>query len=70
MKLILDAKCVSCGNIDEVYGERSDTFRCSVCECDSKAIISPVTVAFKGQGFPGHDMKWARDHERAAQTKG
>lgn len=64
MMRIYDAKCSKCGNIDEVWGKADDTFRCGACGGESYRIISPVATSFKGRDWPGHEMKWARDHEK------
>jgi hypothetical protein len=68
MRVLLDARCTSCNHIDEVFGRRDDTFRCTICQSESKAIISPVKCHLDGTdpSFPGAYGKWARDHEKAA----
>lgn len=72
MRRIYDVRCTSCDNIDEVFGLRDDAFRCTVCQSESKPIISPVKCQLDGTSgdFPGAAMKWARDHERGAQKRG
>lgn len=69
MRKIFDARCTSCNHIDEVYGYREETFRCTVCSSESKVIISPIRCQLEGTSgdFPGAAMKWARDHEKAAK---
>jgi predicted nucleic acid-binding Zn ribbon protein len=64
MNVIYDVKCTSCGNIDEVYGRKGDTVRCSVCSSDSRSIISPVACVLDGStgDFPGAAMKWNKAH--------
>jgi hypothetical protein len=64
MNVIYDVKCTSCGNIDEVYGRKGDTVRCSVCSSDSRSIISPVACLLDGStgDFPGAHSKWLKRH--------
>jgi len=64
MNVIYDVKCTSCGNIDEVYGRKGDTVRCSVCSSDSRSIISPVACVLDGStgDFPGAHSKWLKRH--------
>lgn len=64
MRVILDARCTSCNQIDEVFGHREDAFRCTYCGGVAKAIISPVRCKLEGASgdFPGAAMKWAREH--------
>jgi predicted nucleic acid-binding Zn ribbon protein len=65
MHVIYDVKCTSCGNIDEVYGRKGDTVRCTVCSSDSRSIISPVNFVLEGVSgdFPGAAMKWNKRHK-------
>lgn len=66
MRVILDTRCVSCNNIDEQFGRRDEAFRCSICQSESKPIISPVKCKLEGVtgDFPGAAMKWEREHIR------
>jgi predicted nucleic acid-binding Zn ribbon protein len=68
MRVIYDARCTSCGNVDEVFGKKGDAVRCTVCSSESQALISPVRCSLDGTSgdFPGAAIKWARDHERRA----
>jgi predicted nucleic acid-binding Zn ribbon protein len=65
MNVIYDVKCTSCGHVDEVYGRKGDTVRCSVCSSDSRSIISPVACVLDGASgdFPGAAIKWERRHK-------
>ena len=64
MKVLYDARCESCNNVDEMYGRKEDAVRCSVCSSPSHAIISPVTFILDGStgDFPGAAMKWNKAH--------
>lgn len=64
MNVIYDVKCTSCGKVDEVYGRKGDTVRCSVCSSDSRSIISPVACVLDGStgDFPGAHSKWLKRH--------
>lgn len=42
---------------------------CPVCGKISTRIISPIKTIFKGHGWVDKDLKWAKDHERAAKPK-
>ena len=42
---------------------------CPVCGKISMRIISPVRSIFKGHGWADKDLKWAKEHERAAKPK-
>ena len=72
MRVLLDAKCTACNNIDEVFGKRDETFRCSVCQSTSKPIISPVKCQLEGVtgSFPGAAMRWEREHIAAGRKNG
>lgn len=69
MRVLFDSRCASCGNIDEVFGNKSDSCRCTKCNSVSQAIISPVRSMLEGLtgDFPGAAYRWQREHERAAK---
>lgn len=64
MKVLYDARCTSCDNVDEVFGKKGDAVRCSVCSSPSRAIISPVQCQLEGVtgSFPGAAIRWERNH--------
>ena len=61
-----DFKCNECNHIDEYWTTSSENPACGQCGATTKRIISPVSTKFNGWGWPDHDDKWARDHEKAA----
>jgi putative FmdB family regulatory protein len=63
-----DFKCTECGHLEEQWVDTADNFAtCPECGETAKRIISPVSTKFNGWGWPDHDDKWARDHEKAAR---
>lgn len=71
---LFDARCDTCGHVDEVFGELSDTFRCALDGCEGIAarIISPVRCHLNGASgdFPGESLKWERRHRRGDFNQG
>jgi len=62
-----DFKCTQCGHLEEQWVNSTDNFStCPECGETAKRIISPISTKFNGWGWPDHDDKWARDHEKAA----
>lgn len=69
MKMIFDFECEE-GHVTELL-VNSDVreLPCPVCNKVSTRVISPIKTVFKGHGWVDKDLKWARDHEKAAQPK-
>lgn len=69
MKILLDFKCRSCGELNERYID--STVKESTCECGSISdrVISMPTVKLDGTNpdFPGAYSKWATDREKRAE---
>lgn len=69
-----DARCDTCGHLEEMFGELSDTFRCAQdgCAGTTKRVISPVRSILNGASgdFPGAAMKWERDHAKGNFNQG
>lgn len=62
-----DFRCTACDLVEEQWVDSIDNFAtCQSCGETAQRIISPVSTKFNGWGWPDHDDKWARDHERAA----
>lgn len=65
-----DFKCTECGHLEEQWVDTTDNFAtCPKCGETAQRIISPVSTKFNGWGWPDHDDKWARDHEKAARKQ-
>lgn len=69
-----DARCDTCGTVEEMFGELSDTFRCGQDGCAgiTKRIISPVRCKLDGASgdFPGEHMRWVKRHQRGDFNQG
>lgn len=67
-KRIFDFKCEKNHVTEQYVDSETRTISCSKCQGQAKRIISPVSCSLdpvSGE-FPGATMKWARDHEKAA----
>lgn len=63
-----DFKCNDCNTIFEQFVDETErTLDCPKCESTAERIISPVPTKFKGFGWGGQDLRWARAHEKAAK---
>jgi hypothetical protein len=71
MRKFLDARCVSCGFIQEEFGELDATYRCNSCGDESKRIVTPIHFKLEGTSghFPTASDKWARDRINRAKKK-
>lgn len=66
MKLLFDLTCEK-GHTEEQYiDSQAKESTCSKCGSTSKRIISGTSFRLD-HTFPSANLKWARDHERAAK---
>lgn len=67
---IYDYRCRECDTISEML-VKSPTIvpRCRMCGGGTDRLLSTPHVHLPpASGFPGKDMKWVKDHERAGRS--
>lgn len=64
-----DYKCTACDLVEEHWVDSVDEafVTCRDCGDTAQRVISPIRTHFKGTGWVDADLRWAKDHEKAAQ---
>ena len=65
-KMLFDFECKNKHKQEHFADSDTKELICSVCGHTATRLISPVSTIFKGHGWPDKDIKWAKDHEKAA----
>jgi len=68
MKRLFDFTCERGHTEEQFIDSEINESTCTKCDSISKRIISGTSFKLD-HTFPGANMKWARDHERAAKRK-
>lgn len=69
MKMLFDFECEQGHITEHLVNSDVRELECPTCGKISKRVISPIKTIFKGHGWVDKDLKWAKDHEKAAQPK-